>query len=326
MQEQRVVAGKEYEVGTEEYQQALQKESDYWGEEITKAVEVGIPFSADMRRAEKIYVNRGEGLPQQQVYDPRAESIMNGALYQYIFDTIARHKSPAKIIVLTCGAGNICLELARLGHEVRGIDISERVIKVARRFAEENPFKETFGSLTYDVADLNTIEFEPDSTDVVLAWDGLHHILMLERLLDQVKKALKSDGLFIFSDNIGMQRRSRVLGGLLYLLLPTHVSYITKIKYAFGGEKKIKSEMSTRSPFEEMHTDIIMDVAQRHFQIVEKKYHTGIGYRAAIAGDMRCPGLLKYPFLRALKAFDDWAVKWGLLKGDHVLVLAQAQK
>ena len=320
------MAGKEYEVGTEEYRQALQKESDYWGEEIIKAVEVGIPFSADMRRAEKIRVNRGEGLPQQQVYDPRAESIMNGALYKYIFDTIARHKSPAKIIVLTCGPGNICLELARLGHEVRGIDISERAIKVALHFAEENPFRETFGSLTYDVADLNTIDFEPDSIDVVLAWDGLHHILLLERLLKQVKQTLKPDGLFIFSENIGMQLRSRIAGGLLYLLLPTHVSYITKARYAFGGEKKIKSEMAARSPFEEMHTDIIMDMARRYFRIVEKKYHTGIGYRAAIAGDMRCPGLLKYPFLRALKAFDDWAVKWGFLKGDHILVLARARK
>jgi hypothetical protein len=158
---------------------------------------------------------------------------------------------------------------------------------------------------------------------VVLAWDGLHHILLLERLLEQVRTALTPDGLFIFSDNIGLHPRSRILGGVLYLLLPTYLSYWVKCKYALGGESRIKQDMVHRSPFEEISSDTLIRSAERFFHFLSLIPHTGIGYRAAIAGDLRCPGFIRYPFLRALKRFDDWAVRTGLLKGDHVLVVAK---
>jgi len=320
-----MVVVENWEIGSDEYKEALKRESDYWGDEIKKAVEKGIPFSADMRRAEKIFVHRGPGLPQQQTFDPQAERIMNGKLYQFVFDRVASVSSHARVLVLTCGPGNLSLELARQGHHVHGMDISEGAIEIARRFASENPFKENFGSLHYSVTDLNVIEFVPDSYDVIVAWDGLHHILLLERLMGQIQKALKPEGLFIFSDNIGMHWMSRMIGGFLYFILPTHVSYFTKLKYAVGGQKKVQQDMSERSPFEEINTESIMSLAEKYFNIVEKKSHTGIGYRAAIAGDLRFPGFMKYPFLKFLKKLDDWSVNHGLLKGDHVLVVAQSK-
>jgi len=128
--------------------------------------------------------------------------------------------------VLTCGPGGLCLELARQGHRVVGVDISDKTIKIAREFAADNLVEESFGSLEYRIADLNTVDLDPAAYDVVIAWDGLHHILRIDRLMRQVSGSLKSDGLFIYSDNIGMNRLSRLFGGILYLLLPTHVSVI----------------------------------------------------------------------------------------------------
>ena len=316
---------KDWQVGSQEYQTAVQREGEYWGEEVARAVAAGIPFSVDMRRAERIFVNRGDGLPQQQTFDPQAERIMNGELYQFIFDTVNAHSPHARVLVLTCGPGGLCLELARLGHHVHGIDISGGAIDIARRFAAENPFKETFGSLSYDVSDLNCIELGVQSYDVILAFDGLHHILLLERLMQQIRHALKPDGLFIFSDNIGMHWLSRILGGMLYLLLPTYVSYPKKLAVAWGGAKKVKEDMSQRSPFEEVSTESILGLASRYFDFVVQRSHTGIGYRAALAGDLRFPAKIKYPFLYRLKKFDDWTVKRGVLKGDHVLAVAKPQ-
>ncbi|MDZ7723260.1 MAG: class I SAM-dependent methyltransferase [candidate division KSB1 bacterium] len=298
----------------------MKKESDYWGGEVVKAVSQGIPFSADMRRAEKIYVDRGEGLPQKQAFDPKAECIMNGELYEYIFSALSDR---ARILVLTCGPGSLSLELARQGHRVTGIDVSHKVIEVARQFAKENPYTEHFGSLDYQVADLNKIQLGMHKYDFVIVWNGLHHIMCIDRLFSKVRQALKPEGRFIFSDNIGMQRRSRLLGGLLYFLLPTTVGYSTKLRYVFGGAKKIKWEMSERSPFEEVSTDEIPKLARKSFRIVQEKYHTCIGYRAAIAGDSRIPESLKYPFLRFLKKMDDFAVQNGLFRAHHVLVTAE---
>ena len=313
-------------VGSEEYHRACQQEGDYWSQEVQLAVKAGIPFSVDMRRAERIFVDRGDGLPQQQIYDPKAERLMNGALYQYVFDKLDAHKSKSRVLVLTCGPGGLCLEIARHGHHVLGIDISQGAIEIAKRFTAENPFKDGFGSVEYQVADLNRLELPMGSFDAVVAWDGLHHILLLERLMQQIQKALVPGGLFIFSDNIGMHKLSRWIGGALYFLMPTTLSYRKKLRYALAGQEKVQEEMAERSPFEEISTNSIYDLALELFSILEQTSHTGIGYRAAIAGDMRAPSWIKYPFLKALKRMDDYAVRWHVLKGDHLLVVAQPKE
>ncbi len=310
------------QVGTREYQKACNQESAYWGLEAERAAARGIPFSADMRRGERIYVDRGKGLPQQQTFDPKAENIMNGWLYSLLFETCAK-KLPAKILVLTCGAGGLSLELARLGHHVVGIDISEKAIKVAEKFAAANPFRDHFGRLEYQVADLNQKTFNARSFDIVIAWDGLHHILKQQRLMQEINRALKKDGLFIFSDNIGMHWFSRLVGGGLYFVLPTFVSYTDKLKIALGGEKRIKKDMTARSPFEEINTEGLVEVARQYFEILDYREHTGIGYRAAISGDVRLAARLKYYFLKKLKQLDDWGVKTRILKGDHAFVIGR---
>ncbi|MBN1996774.1 hypothetical protein JW935_04420, partial [candidate division KSB1 bacterium] len=154
----------------------------------------------------------------------------------------------------------------------------------------------------------------------------LHHILMQQRLMQEINKALKADGLFIFSDNIGMHWLSRIMGGTLYFLLPTYVSYVQKLKIAIGGEKRIKKDMTERSPFEEINTADIIQLAEQNFEILDYREHTGIGYRAAIAGDIRFPGFLKYSFLKQLKKLDDWCIRLRLLKGDHAFVTARPKK
>jgi 2-polyprenyl-3-methyl-5-hydroxy-6-metoxy-1,4-benzoquinol methylase len=311
-----------YKLKTRKYRDACRREADYWGHEALAADKAGICFAADMRRAQRIFVNRGPGLPQQQIYDPQAEKIMNGSLYDSIFTMIKNHCKSAKVLVLTCGAGGLCLELARQGHHVLGIDISAGAIQVARKYHRENPCRRNFGTLKYKIADLNQIELPKSSFDAVLAWDGLHHILLQERLMQQIRISLKADGLFIFSDNTGMHWASRVLGGALYLILPTYTGYGRKLKIALAGEKYIRQEMMQRSPFEEINTRSILRFARNYFNIHSLHAHGGIGFRAAIAGDMRLVPSLKYPFLKILKKIDDWSVHCGILKGDHVLIVA----
>jgi SAM-dependent methyltransferase len=312
-----------WELGSSDYATALQQEADYWGEEIEKAVAVGIPFSADMRRAQRLFVPRGQDLPQQQIFDPVAEQIMNGDLYQSLFDRIAAVSYQAHVLVLTCGPGGLALELARQGHHVHAIDISRRAIAVAERMATENPFHEHFGTLSYEVADLNRIHLPEEKYDVVLAWDGLHHIIALDHLMSEIRKTLRPGGILIFSDHVGLKPLSRWFGGLLYLLLPTYVPFTVKLKYALGGARKVKEDMTSRSPFEEATCGQIMDAVRKRFAIQQELEHTGVGYRAALAGDLRWRDAIKHPFLRRLKRLDEWAVQIGLLHGDHVLVVAQ---
>jgi len=90
--------------------------------------------------------------------------------------------------------------------DVDGIDISEKRIQVTRNYLKVAPEKgKNFGSGNYVVADLNKIVLEECAYDSVVAWDTLHHIPEIDRLMAQVKKALKPGGNFVALDHIGKQ-------------------------------------------------------------------------------------------------------------------------
>jgi 2-polyprenyl-3-methyl-5-hydroxy-6-metoxy-1,4-benzoquinol methylase len=60
----------------------------------------------------------------------------------------------------------------------------------ARKTAEA----EGLEGLTYEVADLNTTKFPPETYDTVYAHAALHHVFQFEHLLDQIKQTLKPGG------------------------------------------------------------------------------------------------------------------------------------
>src|SRR5437588_9754943 len=53
------------------------------------------------------------------------------------------------IVEVGCGNGFLCLELARDGHEVIGIDVSPDIIEVAERSSAAHPRPPRFASLRY---------------------------------------------------------------------------------------------------------------------------------------------------------------------------------
>ncbi len=305
------------------YHQALVQEANYWGEEAEKAAAAGIPFIADQQRAVRLKVFRGKGLPQLQSYDPAAERLMNGKWYNQLFAAVGAIAQPAEVLVLACGAGGLCLELARQGHRVTGIDISERALRLARDFADQCRQTEGPIDVTYRCADLNTIVLPAGHYDAIVAWDGLHHIVQLPRLMRQIAGALRRGGEMIYSDTDGQPLANRLLGGVLYFMLPTHVSYREKLRIAFYGIDHIQVEMRNRSPFEGVAEGNLFRLTVQHFQLIEKRQHTAIGFRSAIVGDLRVRNKYRQLLIRLLKRMDEFLVECGWLRGDHLFVRAR---
>lgn len=100
-----------------------------------------------------------------------------------------------------CGYGEIERILAR--HHVflhcTGLDLSLQAIEAAAARARE----EGFHHIDYRIADLNTIELEPEKYDLVWSIGTLHHITSLERLLGQIKRALRPGGYLIANEYVG---------------------------------------------------------------------------------------------------------------------------
>jgi len=99
-----------------------------------------------------------------------------------------------RILEVGCGTGFMSLELARMGNDVVGIDPNERIIRVARRTMETDPYSKTRGNLRYEVADFNKWSDDPGTYDIVLFSRVLHDLPHPRKILSRVHHLLKNRG------------------------------------------------------------------------------------------------------------------------------------
>jgi ubiquinone/menaquinone biosynthesis C-methylase UbiE len=122
------------------------------------------------------------------------------ALDTYQFITSMLPYPAQRILEVGCGNGYLSLELARVGHEVIGIDLSPGIIEVAQRTKEAHPHSPGFGSLRYICTDVNTYQTSDASFDAVIFNRALHHMSDLSQTMAKVKRLLKQGGRIICQD------------------------------------------------------------------------------------------------------------------------------
>jgi 2-polyprenyl-6-hydroxyphenyl methylase/3-demethylubiquinone-9 3-methyltransferase len=99
--------------------------------------------------------------------------------------------SPVKILDMGCGAGFLTHDMARQGHEVVGVDLSERSLEVARKMDET-------GRIDYLMADVAKVPLPEGSFDAVCAMDILEHVENPRAVIQEASRLLKPGGLFFF--------------------------------------------------------------------------------------------------------------------------------
>ncbi len=115
------------------------------------------------------------------------------------------------ILDIGCGGGLACEPLARLGAKVTGADADTNAIKAAKFHA---------GQVGLDIEYLNEDAENIGKTfDVVLALEVIEHVSDIQAFVQIVKKAVKPEGLVIFS-TLNRTPKSFALGivGLEYVL------------------------------------------------------------------------------------------------------------
>ncbi len=99
-------------------------------------------------------------------------------------------------IVLGCGGGQDCVELARMGAVAIGVDISSEQIAYARRFAaKHNADNASF--VEGAVEDLS--RFDAASFDLAVSIHALRYVEHADRALDEAARVLRSGGVLVAS-------------------------------------------------------------------------------------------------------------------------------
>jgi ubiquinone/menaquinone biosynthesis C-methylase UbiE len=109
------------------------------------------------------------------------------------------------VLEFGCGSGENTVLLARRGAKVCALDISEALIRVAKKRLEVNGINK---GVKLCVASAYQIPLPDESIDVVFGIAILHH-LELERAAREVRRVLRKGGKAIFKEPI---RNSKLLG------------------------------------------------------------------------------------------------------------------
>jgi 2-polyprenyl-3-methyl-5-hydroxy-6-metoxy-1,4-benzoquinol methylase len=110
-----------------------------------------------------------------------------------------RARPGVRLLSLGCGPGGVELMLSGEAPEaeIHGMDLNGALLAKGRANAAAGGH-----NVTFEQTDLNRVELPRAAYDIVFCHASLHHILELERVLDQVKQSLRGGGCLITVDII----------------------------------------------------------------------------------------------------------------------------
>jgi SAM-dependent methyltransferase len=111
-----------------------------------------------------------------------------------------------QVLEIGCGKGTFSRALARRAQHVLAIDLSAEMIRVARSRSDQFP------QIEFEVADVMTREFPPETFDCIATIATLHH-MPTRVALGKLKNALRPGGVLLVLDLYEPERNLRRFKG-----------------------------------------------------------------------------------------------------------------
>ena len=125
---------------------------------------------------------------------------------------ILKKANAQRVLDVGCGLGKVTTYLAQQGLDVTGIDISERLIKLAKEKAQKSGL-----NIHFEVVELDKYVVE-EKFDAVLFAGVLEHIEEEGKMMFDAKRLMKEDGKIVITDITAFQflfmERDRRVGHL----------------------------------------------------------------------------------------------------------------
>ncbi|MCL1463547.1 bifunctional 2-polyprenyl-6-hydroxyphenol methylase/3-demethylubiquinol 3-O-methyltransferase UbiG [Argonema galeatum] len=161
------------------------------------------------------------------------------------FDRYVPNWQGLKALDVGCGGGFSCEFMADRGVEVSGIDRSAKCIEKAQEHAVKRGIK-----IDYKYGLAEEMPYEDNTFDVVVCVDVLEHIADLNKVISEINRILKPNGLFFF-DTINRNFKSKFV--MIWLM----ENILREIKQGVHDWRKfIKPEELTDLMEERSFTDI----------------------------------------------------------------------
>ncbi|MEL7061078.1 MAG: class I SAM-dependent methyltransferase [Acidobacteriota bacterium] len=191
---------------------------------------------------------------------------------QHFLATWVPERPVERMLSLGCGGGNLERAFLDLGaaRAIDANDVSAGSIEHARRAAAEAGYDHL---LTYEVLDLDAEPLPANRYDVVVAKQSLHHVAALEHVYEQIARALKPGGVFMFHEFVGPTRfqwSDRQLYEVNRLLAELPPDLRRRTRQVRVGRPTIE-DMIAMDPSEAVRSAEILPLLEERFEILERK-------------------------------------------------------
>jgi len=180
-------------------------------------------------------------------------------------------RAGARMVSLGSGAGGVELAIARQapGAAILCLDINGAALERGRRAAAVEGLP-----VSFEEADLNRVQLEPAAFDVVFCHASLHHVLELERLLEQASRALRPGGALVAVDVITrngyrMWPETKRVAERIFVTLPeryrlNHTAYLPRKRV----DSRIWDQDTRSAGMECLRSEAVLPLLRQRFQTI----------------------------------------------------------
>jgi len=196
------------------------------------------------------------------------------------FETVLP-KGRLKILDVGCGTGEISLLLAEMGHQITGIDLSDKMLSIARSKAKASQLSAQFVK-----GDAESLKFDDESFDTVINRHLLWTLPHPDLALLEWKRILRNEGQVVLIDGLWMDgslesRLRRMIRDLCVIVLerqnPRKGWYSkkteAKLPHPHGMDAQRAVDYLEEAGFKEIvkrSLDGIKDIQRRHMPFSQK--------------------------------------------------------
>ena len=178
----------------------------------------------------------------------------------------------AKVLSLCCGSGHHERRMAQvgIGKHIVGIDSSKEQLARARADGEQAGYGDI---LEYHQSDIQKDTLPENEYDFIIVIAGLHHLINLPHVMEQIHKALKPGGLFTMieytgPDHMDYPPHARSVYQTMLMSIPeekrmrgSNGEFLTK------AGQQTREQAIARSPSQGVHASKIMKNVKKFFDV-----------------------------------------------------------
>ncbi|ANW95568.1 hypothetical protein AXE80_04435 [Wenyingzhuangia fucanilytica] len=101
-----------------------------------------------------------------------------------------------EVLDIACGSGIVSCEFAKHTNHVTGIDMTQGMLDEAKKLQTKFNLK----NLTWQIGDVENLPYDDNSFSIVVSRFGFHHFLNPLKVLSEMKRVCKPDGVVIVVD------------------------------------------------------------------------------------------------------------------------------